>query len=257
MIFCNELSEAGRVTSTCTAPHRFRVPASTRSPGRLSTGADSPESVDSSAAVAPRWIMPSTLAEISGLATLDSTRLLAHNDEFAHVAVIDYRRGVVVTQFSVGETGVTGDFEGIAVVGDRVFLIESNGRLHEFTLGEEGDRVPETEYDTQLGKECEFEGVAFDSSTTSLLLPCKRVLEGVLVCRGGLLHGDGEPSQLSAQQWHDALLAYTARIGEALTLVDQRGVSWAVALEEVEDRLAPLGGQFLLEWETRVVFVEL
>jgi uncharacterized protein YjiK len=30
-------------------------------------------------------------------------------------------------------------------------------------------------HDTGLGKECEFEGVAFDSSSGSLLLPCKTV----------------------------------------------------------------------------------
>ena len=29
------------------------------------------------------------------------------------------------------------------------------------------------------------------------------------------------------------------------------------AIEEFEDRLSPLGGQWLVEWETRVVFVEL
>lgn len=125
-----------------------------------------------------RWIMPSTLAEISGLATMDSSRVLTHNDELAHVAVVDYRRGVVLKQFSVGEAGMRGDFEGITIAGSRIFLIESNGTLYEFAEGEEGERVPYTEHDTKLGKECEFEGVAFDSSSSSLLLSCKRVTEG-------------------------------------------------------------------------------
>lgn len=125
-----------------------------------------------------RWIMPQTLAEISGLAIIDSTRLVTHNDELAHVAVVDYRRGVVTRQFSVGEAGMRGDFEGVTVAGHRIFLIESNGTLYEFQEGDEGDRVPYTEHDTQLGKECEFEGLAYDSTTTSLLLSCKRVTQG-------------------------------------------------------------------------------
>lgn len=125
-----------------------------------------------------RWIMPSTLAEISGLAILDSTRVLTHNDELAHVAVVDYRRGVVLKQFNVGEAGSRGDFEGITVAGDRIFMIQSSGTLYEFAEGEEGERVRYTEHDTKLGKECEFEGVAFDSTTSSLLLSCKRVTQG-------------------------------------------------------------------------------
>lgn len=125
-----------------------------------------------------RWIMPSTLAEISGLAILDSSRVLTHNDELAHMAIVDYRRGVVLKQFSVGEAGMRGDFEGITVAGDRIYMIESNGTLYEFAEGQEGERVRYSEHDTKLGKECEFEGVAFDSASSSLLLSCKRVTQG-------------------------------------------------------------------------------
>jgi hypothetical protein len=105
--------------------------------------------------------------------------------------------------------------------------------------------------------------VWYRGTNLSLLLPAgplpagKRVLEGVVVCRNGLVHADGAPSHLTAQQWHAMLLAYLARVNEGLTLVDPAGASWAAAVEEVEDRLAPLGGQWLLEWETRVVFVEM
>ena len=105
--------------------------------------------------------------------------------------------------------------------------------------------------------------VWYRGTNLSLLLPAgplpagKRVVECVVVSRNGLVHADGAPSHMSAQQWHDALLAYLGRVNEGLTLVDPAGVSWAVAVEEWEDRLSPLGGQWLLEWETRVVLVEL
>jgi hypothetical protein len=84
----------------------------------------------------------------------------------------------------------------------------------------------------------------------------KRVVEFVVVSRAGALHADGTPSQLTAAQWHAGLLAYCAQTNSAIALVDPTGANWTVGIEEVEDRLAPLGGQFLLEWETRVVAVE-
>jgi hypothetical protein len=84
----------------------------------------------------------------------------------------------------------------------------------------------------------------------------KRVLEFVLVCRDGLIHGGGVPSQLTAAQWHAAALAYAAQTNSAITLVDPSGAAWTVGIEEMEDRLSPLGGQFLLAWEMRLVCVE-
>ena len=67
------------------------------------------------------------------------------------------------------------DFEGITVAGDAVFLLASNGRLFEFREGPDGSRVKYTVHDLHLGQECEFEGVAFESSSNSFLLACKTV----------------------------------------------------------------------------------
>jgi uncharacterized protein YjiK len=125
-----------------------------------------------------RWNMPPSLAELSGLAVLDSTRLVTHNDEVGRVAVVDFRRGVVLKQFSLGEKPLRGDFEGVTVANGRIWLLESNGMLYEFAEGADGGAVPFTRFDTRLGNECEFEGVAFDPSSESLLLSCKRVTAG-------------------------------------------------------------------------------
>lgn len=138
-----------------------------------------------------RWNMPQSLAEPSGLALLDSTRVLTHNDELARVAVVDFRRGVVLKQFSLGARPLRGDFEGITVANGRIWLMESNGTLYEFGEGADGDTVPFTRHDTRLGRECEFEGVAFDPTTESLLLACKRVTDGgdrdrIMIYRWGL-----------------------------------------------------------------------
>ena len=122
-----------------------------------------------------RWVLPRDLDEISGMTLTSAGRLLAHGDERAQVSEIDYRRGVITKQFVVGRPTIKADIEGIAAVHDAVFLLASNGTLYEFREGENGQRVGYITADTRLGKECEFEGLAFDPSINSLLLACKNV----------------------------------------------------------------------------------
>jgi uncharacterized protein YjiK len=142
------------------------------------------------------WVVPVGLSEISGLALTADQRLLAHDDERGAVSEIDYRRGVVTKQFLLGKPHtVHADFEGITVAGDRIFLLASNGILYEFREGAAGERVDYTVHDTHLGKECEFEGVAFDPAIGSLLLACKHVFSKALqnflvIYRWKLVPGD-------------------------------------------------------------------
>jgi uncharacterized protein YjiK len=122
-----------------------------------------------------RWVMPPDLDEVSGIALTRDGRLLAHGDERGQVSEIDYRRGIVTKQFVVGRPTISADLEAIAVANGIVFLLASNGTLYEFREGANGERVDYTTHDTRLGKECEFEGLAFDSTLNSLLLACKNV----------------------------------------------------------------------------------
>lgn len=122
-----------------------------------------------------RWLLPPELSEVSGLALTPDGRLFAHNDEAARITELDYRRGTVIKQFFIGKQGLRGDFEGLAYAQDRFFLLSSDGILNEFREGSDGERVDYTAHDTHLGKECEFEGVAYDSTANSLILACKNV----------------------------------------------------------------------------------
>lgn len=138
-----------------------------------------PESVDAPLA---RWVLPKHLREISGLALTTDGRLLAHGDERGHVFEVDYRRGVVVKEFTLGtgNQAVKGDFEGITVAGATIYLLASNGKLYDFHEGAEGASVDYTVHDTGLGETCEFEGVAFAKTINSLLLACKNVHDKAL-----------------------------------------------------------------------------
>jgi uncharacterized protein YjiK len=119
-----------------------------------------------------RWVMPPALSEISGIALMSDGRLLAHGDEFGRVSVLDPRRGVLLKEFSIGAKA---DFEGITVASGTIYMVASNGQVYVFREGANGQRVSYQMHDTGLGKECEFEGVAFDSRRAALLLPCKNV----------------------------------------------------------------------------------
>ena len=121
-----------------------------------------------------KWIMPAALAEISGIAITADGRLLAHDDELARVFEIDPRRGVVKKSFMLGN-GLHGDFEGITVVGQDLYMTLSNGLLYRFREGANNARVEYAAIDTHLGKECEFEGVAYEKDSARLVLPCKNV----------------------------------------------------------------------------------
>lgn len=122
-----------------------------------------------------RWVLPSELKEISGLAVTANGSLLAHNDEQGRVFVIDPKRGLVTKQFQLGSGDMRGDFEGIAVNGADIFMVLSNGTIYRFREGADGESVRYTTVDTKLGRECEFEGIAVERGGDIVLLPCKNV----------------------------------------------------------------------------------
>jgi uncharacterized protein YjiK len=118
--------------------------------------------------------MPGRLDEISGLAITADGRLFGHNDERATVHEIDPTTGEVGKRVFVGaDPSVEGDFEGLAIVGERFFLVTSEGILFEFR--EVGDReiAQHRTTDTGLGGSCEVEGLDYDPREEVLLLACK------------------------------------------------------------------------------------
>lgn len=119
------------------------------------------------------WMMPPDLKEISGLALTADGRLLTHDDNVGRIFAIDPRSGIVLNQFTLGR-GIEGDFEAITVAGSDIYLLDSNGTLYRFKEGAKDAKVPFTKQDLRLGKECEFESLAYEADSAWLLLPCKR-----------------------------------------------------------------------------------
>jgi uncharacterized protein YjiK len=120
-----------------------------------------------------RHDMPGRLDEISGLALSADGRLFAHNDERAVIYEVDLQTGRATRGFSLGDRAVRADFEGLAVVGDRFFLIASTGILYEFREAPPESSTQYRETDTGLGRWCEAEGLVHDPQDSTLLVACK------------------------------------------------------------------------------------
>jgi uncharacterized protein YjiK len=132
---------------------------------------------DLSGEPAARIELPADLAEVSGIAYTPDGRLFAHGDERAVVYQIDYPGGKVVKRFGIGGGAgpLLGDFEDIQVVGDRVFLVTSEGQIVEAKEGADGATVPVVRRTRGVGGACEVEGMSWDEASSSLLLLCKEV----------------------------------------------------------------------------------
>jgi len=128
-------------------------------------------SFDESSAV--RWKLPGRLREISGLAATSDDRLFGHDDEKAIIYEMDYEAGKLIKAFSMGERPAQADFEGIAIVGDRFYLVTSWGRVYESLEGADGERMLYNTYDTGAGRKCEIEGLTYEPTDNTLLLLCK------------------------------------------------------------------------------------
>ncbi len=142
---------------------------------RAETAARAMAHYDLSGAAAWRAELPVDLAEVSGLAFTADGKLLAHGDEQAIVWRFDLSTRRVVARFALGDRGrvLIGDFEDIAVAGERLFLVTAEGVVYEGRIAPHGQTGQAARRTPGLGGGCEVEGMTWDESTRSLLLLCK------------------------------------------------------------------------------------
>jgi len=116
--------------------------------------------------------LPEILKEISGLSfNHDFSKLYAVQDEKGLVFIIDKIRGEVEKEFKFHKDG---DYEGIEVVGDDVYVVKSTGTIYEINKLGEADQKME-KYNLFLTRENDVEGLCFDPATNKLLMACKGV----------------------------------------------------------------------------------
>jgi uncharacterized protein YjiK len=119
--------------------------------------------------------LPAELAEISGLAFAPDGQLLAHGDERGIVWRYDLESRSAEGRFGLGDDRrvLQGDFEDIAVVGERLFLVTGAGAIYEGRIAPDGQVGRAARRIPGLGQGCEVEGMTWDPGTKSLLLLCK------------------------------------------------------------------------------------
>ncbi len=117
--------------------------------------------------------LPNILREISGLATTADGRLFAHDDEQATVFELSIADGKILKSFRLGNKKLEKDFEGLAVAGNRFYLITSSGNLYRFREGADGERVEYKKINTKLSANNDVEGLCYDPQRGKLLIACK------------------------------------------------------------------------------------
>jgi len=110
------------------------------------------------------------LLEISGLEwASEGNHLLAVQDERGLIYRLDPETGSILQQ---AEFASDGDFEGIAVVGDTVYVVKSTGTLYRITDSGEG-KVSVEKFKSHIDKTYDVEGLTTDLKNRQLLMACK------------------------------------------------------------------------------------
>ncbi|PAP74204.1 hypothetical protein [Rubrivirga marina] len=113
--------------------------------------------------------LPDALVEISGLTDLGDGTLGAVQDEDGELYVLSQETGAVVR---VVPFGPPGDYEGVELAGDRLFVLRADGALLELS-GWQGSEARPQVTETGLGaKDCDAEGLGTDGAR--LLIACKK-----------------------------------------------------------------------------------
>ena len=114
--------------------------------------------------------LPKELKEISGLGLDNSGKyLLAIQDELGLVFFIDNQYGEIDHTIDFWKDG---DYEGIEMAGDQIYVLKSTGTLYEINnFGTSKQKVEK--YNSFLNEDYDVEGLCYHQKRESLLLACK------------------------------------------------------------------------------------
>lgn len=113
----------------------------------------------------------SELTEISGLgATARPNEYVAIADEQGKIFIVDGMSGAIRQSVLFREKG---DFEGVEMVGDRLYAVKSNGDIYEVENWADPAKMTVQEFETSLNKDDDVEGLGYDPARRALLVACK------------------------------------------------------------------------------------
>lgn len=113
--------------------------------------------------------LPKELKEISGLTWWDKNEVAGIQDEDGFVFIIDVKKEKIEEKEKFTKDG---DYEGIAVVGKKLYITRSDGKLFRIKSFDRKDQSTKS-YKTPLDYSNDVEGLCYDASENALLLICK------------------------------------------------------------------------------------
>lgn len=119
--------------------------------------------------VIKKWELPKQLLEISGLSYMDGTRFACVQDELGTIFIFNTSTSSIEKQISFGANG---DYEGLAVVGETIWVVRADGKLFEVNNINAADPVVK-EYSTHLTITQDPEGLCYDKKNDRLLIAIK------------------------------------------------------------------------------------
>ena len=119
--------------------------------------------------ITKKWEMPNELTEISGLSYMDEQRFACVQDELGTIFIYNITSSKVEKEIPFGGVG---DYEGLAVVNDNIWVLRADGKL--FEVSNINAAKPTTkEYSTHLTIKQDSEGFCFDKKNNRLLIAIK------------------------------------------------------------------------------------
>ncbi len=119
--------------------------------------------------IVKRWDLPVILKEISGISAIDNERFACVQDEVGSVFIYNTNTSSIQEEIPFGPVG---DYEGVTVVGDEVWVLRSDGKLFEIS-SISSKTISTKEYATPLTASQNVEGLCYDKNNNRLLLAIK------------------------------------------------------------------------------------
>lgn len=118
--------------------------------------------------IAETWELPPELEEVSGIAFVESHKIACVQDEKGVIFIYDLNSRKIEKEILFWGRG---DYEGITINGKTAYVVKSNGSIYEVQDFMGHPRVQE--YETELRKRNDVEGLFYDSQNNRLLLAVK------------------------------------------------------------------------------------
>jgi uncharacterized protein YjiK len=117
------------------------------------------------------WLLPKSLLEVSGIAWVDADHFACVQDEIGTVFLYNVRLNKIDQEIPFGPKG---DYEGIAVVNQTIYVLHSDGVLFGIENYSSNKRNVKM-YKTTLTKKHDSESLAYDKKNNRLLIAVKEV----------------------------------------------------------------------------------